>query len=72
MNIKEKLQFFIDNGMSISYIAEKMGVNYSTLSKWLKGQKNISRKNEELVLITLQNIVGNFQQVLEESLWLKQ
>lgn len=66
MNIKEKLQFFIDNGMSISYIAEKMEVNYSTLSKWLKGQKNISRKNEELVLITLQNIVENFQQVLEE------
>ena len=66
MNIKEKLQFFIDNGMSISYIAEKMGVNYSTLSKWLKGQKNISRKNEELVLIALQNIVENFQQKLEE------
>lgn len=66
MNIKEKLQFFIDNGMSISYIAERMGVNYSTLSKWLKGQKNISRKNEELVLITLQNIVENFQQELEE------
>lgn len=66
MNIKEKLQFFIDNGLSISYIAKKMGVNYSTLSKWLKGQKNISRKNEELVLITLQNIVENFQQKLEE------
>jgi transcriptional regulator with XRE-family HTH domain len=66
MNIKEKLQFFIDNGMSISYVAEKMGVNYSTLSKWLKGQKNISRKNEELVFITLQNIVDFFQQKLEE------
>lgn len=66
MHIKEKLQFFIDNGMSISYIAERMGVNYSTLSKWLKGQKNISRKNEELVLITLQNIVELFQQKMEE------
>lgn len=66
MNIKEKLQFFIDNGMSISYVAEKMGVNYSTLSKWLKGQKNISRKNEELAFITLQNIVEIFQQKLEE------
>lgn len=66
MNIKEKLQFFIDNGMSISYVAEKMEVNYSTLSKWLKGQKNISRKNEELVFITLQNIVDFFQQKLEE------
>ena len=66
MNVKEKLQFFIDNGLSISYVAERMNVNYSTLSKWLKGQKNISRKNEELVLITLRNIVENFQQKLEE------
>lgn len=66
MNIKEKLQFFVDNGMSISYIAERMRVNYSTLSKWLKGQKNISRKNEELVSITLQNIVELFQQKMEE------
>lgn len=66
MNIKEKLQFFIDNGMSISYIAGCMGVNYSTLSKWLKGQKNISRKNEELVLITLQNIVELFQRKMGE------
>ena len=68
MSIKEKLQFFIDNGMSISYIAEKMGVNYSTLSKWLKGQKNISRKNEELVFITLQKIVEIFQQKMEDNL----
>ena len=68
MNIKEKLQFFIDNGMSISYIAEKMGVNYSTLSKWLKGQKNISRKNEELVFVTLQKIVEIFQQKMEDNL----
>ena len=66
MSIKNKLQFFIDNGMSISYIAKCMNVNYSTLSKWLKGQKNISRKNEELVFITLQNIVELFQQKLEE------
>lgn len=66
MDIKNKLQFFIDNGMSISYIAKCMNVNYSTLSKWLKNQKNISRKNEELVFITLQNIVELFQQKLEE------
>ena len=66
MSTKEKLQFFIDNGMSISYIAEKMKVNYSTISKWLKGQKNISRKNEELVLLTLQKIAELFQQILEE------
>lgn len=66
MGIKEKLQFFIDNGMSISYVAKLMEVNYSTLSKWLNGQKNLSHKNEELVLLTLQKIVKQYQQKLEE------
>lgn len=66
MNIKEKLRFFIDNGMSISYVAKLMEVNYSTLSKWLNGQKNLSHKNEELVLCTLQKIVKQYQQKLEE------
>lgn len=66
MDIKEKLQFFIDNGMSISHVAKLMEVNYSTLSKWLNGQKNLSHKNEELVLLTLQKIVKQYQQKLEE------
>ena len=66
MTNKEKLQFFIDNGMSLSYISQQMNVNITTLSKWLHNQKGISAKNEGKILLTLQNIVNNFQQTLEE------
>ena len=65
MTNKEKLQFFVDNGMSLSHIAKKMGVDLTTLSKWLHNQKGISTKNEEKMLFTLQNIVEQFQQILE-------
>ena len=65
MTNKEKLQFFIDNGMSLSYVAKKMNVDITTLSKWLHNQKGISTKNEEKMLFTLQNIVENFQRSLE-------
>ena len=65
MSIKEKLLFCVEHGMAIKYIAERMGVDPSTLSKWLHNQKGISTKNEEKMLFTLQNIVEQFQQILE-------
>lgn len=66
MNIKEKLQFFSDNGMSISFIARKIGISPSTLNKWLRGEKGITHKNEELVFSTLQKIAIDFVKILEE------
>ena len=66
MTVKEKLQYFSDNGMSVSYIARKMGVEVSTLSKWLRGEKGITHKNEEKVLLTLKEIANNFLAKLEE------
>ena len=65
MTNKEKLQFFVDNGMSVSYIAKQREVDITTLSKWLHNQKGISTKNETKLIFTLQNIVENFQQSLE-------
>ena len=53
MTVKEKLQYFSDNGMSVSFIARKMGVEVSTLSKWLRGEKGITHKNEESYHINL-------------------
>ena len=66
MTIKEKLQYFSDNGMSVSFIARKMGVEVSTLGKWLRGEKGITHKNEEKVLLTLKEIANDFMAKLEE------
>ena len=66
MTIKEKLQFFADHGMSMSYVAEKMGVDPSTLTKWLKGQKGITHKNEDKVLLTLQEIIDEMSVIVGE------
>ena len=66
MTVKEKLRYFSDNGMSVSFIARKMGVEVSTLSKWLRGEKGITHKNEEKVLLTLKEIANDFMAKLEE------
>ena len=66
MTTKEKLQFFATHGLSMSYIAEKMGVDPSTLTKWVKGQKGITHKNEDKVLLTLQEIIQEMSSILKE------
>lgn len=66
MTIKEKLQSCVDNGLPISYIARQMSVDSSTLSKWLRGEKGITHKNEDKVLTTLQKIIKKYNEILEE------
>ena len=65
MTIKEKLSLFVENGIPISFIAKQMRVDPSTLSKWLRGEKGITHKNEDKVLFTLQEIVKKYNEILE-------
>lgn len=60
MTVKEKLLFFVAHGIAIKYVAERMHVNPSTLSKWLSGNKGITHKNEEKLNTTLQEIAKEF------------
>lgn len=64
MTVKEKLDFCVKHGMTIKYIAERMSVEPSTLSKWLHGQKGITHKNENLLELTLITIINEMQVVL--------
>lgn len=64
MTVKEKLDFCVKHGMTIKYIAERMSVEPSTLSKWLHGQKGITHKNENLLELTLITIINEMRVVL--------
>ncbi len=57
MNTAEKLQYCKNNGLSITFIAKEAGLSPATLTKWLRGEKGITHKNEKLIELTLQNIV---------------
>ena len=56
MTVKEKLIFFSEHGISMSYLARRMEINPSTLTKWIKEQKGITHKNENKIDETLQQL----------------
>lgn len=64
MDVKEHLRFFAEHGMSITYIANRMNVSPSTLTKWLNGQKGITHKHEGEVFLTLKLILEELQENL--------
>lgn len=65
MTVKEQLQYFSDHGVSIAYIAKRMGVSAPTLTKWLNNQKGITHKNEDLLYSTLKLITEELSVILE-------
>ena len=65
MTVKEQLIFFSNHGISISYIANLIQVDPSTLTKWINGQKGITHKNEEKIHIALQNLVKELTNIME-------
>ena len=57
MNTLEKLQYCKNNGLSVTFIAKEVGLSPATLTKWIRGKKGITHKNEKLIELALQNIV---------------
>lgn len=56
MNTLEKLIFCKEHGISISYIAHRAEVVPATLTKWIRGEKGITKKNERIIETTLLQI----------------
>lgn len=64
MTTKEKLQFFIDNGVSLKTIAIFSSYHYATLSKWLSGKQNLSSRAEEAVELGMRTLVEKLTNIL--------
>lgn len=67
MTIKDKLNFFVKHGMAIKYIAERMEVDPSTLSKWLRNEKGITNRNENRLNVILKEIAKELFIIMEDS-----
>ena len=56
MSTLEKLFFYKEHGVSISYIAEQAELVPATVTKWMRGEKGITSKNEKRIEHALQQL----------------
>ena len=63
MDLREECQKAINAGISIRYLARKIEYDNSTLSKWLRGEKNISEKIQNKLILTLQELKEQWEKI---------
>lgn len=55
--LKEKVQQFMETGVSLKSISSLAGVHYTTLSKWINNERELNNSNKEKVETALKEIV---------------
>ena len=61
MTIKEKIELLVNHGVKITELARRVNCNQTTLSRWLRGETNLSSRLEK----DLNNMILQFIQELE-------
>lgn len=56
MTTLEKLQYCKNHGISMTYIANQLELSPATLTKWLRGEKGITKRNEKAIELILQKL----------------
>lgn len=56
MTTLEKLQYCKNHGISMTYIANQLELSPATLTKWLRGEKGITKRNEKAIELALQKL----------------
>ena len=63
--LKEKVNKFLEVGVSLKSITAYSNIHYSTLSKWLNGVRELNEKNYQQIEIALESIVKELADIME-------
>ena len=67
MNTLDKLIFCKEHGISMSYIASRAEVVPATITRWIRGEKGISKKNERDIDLTLKKLAQEIWEGIGEN-----
>ena len=63
MNLLKECQKVLNLGVSIRFLARKIGRDHTTLSKWLQGERNISTEVEQELIATLKELKAQWNDI---------
>ena len=67
MTTVEKLIFCKQHGISITYIAEQTELSPSTITKWIRGEKGITKKNQRHIELALHQLARDLWENIGEN-----
>ena len=63
MEIKERIKKLTEIGFPLSTLANQIDVHYTTISKWLSGERKISNKMEQKIKAGLENLKKKIEEI---------
>lgn len=63
MDLREECQKAVDAGIPIRFLARKIDYDNSTLSKWLRGERNISDRIQDKLILVLQDLKEQWEDI---------
>lgn len=67
MTTLEKLIFCKEHGISLTYIANKTELAPATITRWIRGEKGMTEKNQRHIEIILQNLAKEIWEKIGEE-----
>lgn len=61
--LKDIIESYLELGVSLKSIADRSGVHYTTLSKWLNGTRELNEKNSVQVEVALREIASELVKI---------
>lgn len=61
--LKDIIESYLELGVSLKSIADRSGVHYTTLSKWLNGTRELNEKNSAQVEAALREIASELVKI---------
>lgn len=61
--LKDIIESYLELGVSLKSIADRSGVHYTTLSKWLNGTRELNEKNSAQVEVALREIASELVKI---------
>lgn len=65
MNLKDKIQYLIDRGVTITEFARRVNCNKTTLGRWLRGETNLSKRLEKDLTQVLNDYLAEIKIIME-------
>lgn len=65
MNLKEKIQYLVDRGVTITEFSRRVNCSKSTLGRWLRGETNLSKRLEKDLTQVLDDYLAEIKIIME-------
>ena len=65
MNLKEKIQYLVDRGVTITEFSRRVNCSKSTIGRWLRGETNLSKRLEKDLTKVLEDYLTEIKLIME-------